>query len=58
MENENNGIPPELSEINFESCQRTPCGHFHCTPCRNFFYSGREIIETHSLSLSVFKNPT
>jgi hypothetical protein len=33
-ENENNVIPPELAETNSDFCQRTPCGQFHCTPCR------------------------
>jgi hypothetical protein len=33
-ENENNVIPPELAEMNSDFCQRTPCGQFHCTPCR------------------------
>ena len=32
--NENNVIPPELAETKSEFCQRTPCGQFHCTPCR------------------------
>jgi hypothetical protein len=32
--NENNVIPPELAEMNFDFCQRTPCRQFHCTPCR------------------------
>jgi hypothetical protein len=33
-ENENNVISPELAEMNSDFCQRTPCGQFHCTPCR------------------------
>jgi hypothetical protein len=33
-ENENNVISPDLAETNSDFCQRTPCGQFHCTPCR------------------------
>jgi hypothetical protein len=56
--NENNGIPPELSEINSEPLSTHSLRTFHCTPCRNFSHSGRETIETHSLSLSDFKHST
>jgi hypothetical protein len=38
----------ELSETKlWTPCQRTPCGQFHCTPCRNSSID-RETIETHS----------
>jgi hypothetical protein len=30
-------------------CQRTPCGRFNCTPCRNPLVPDRETIETNSL---------
>jgi hypothetical protein len=33
-ENENKVTSPNLVETNSESCQCTPCGQFHCTPCR------------------------
>jgi hypothetical protein len=33
-ENENNVIPPDILEMNYDFCQCTPCGQFHCTPCR------------------------
>ena len=57
-ENENNVIPPELSEIKTLNPSthslRTP----HCTPCRNSC-SDRETIETHFLlSLSYFIHST
>jgi hypothetical protein len=33
-ENENKVTSPELAETNSDFCQCTPCGQFHCTPCR------------------------
>jgi hypothetical protein len=50
--NENNGISPELSEINSEPCQRTPCRRFTALLAGTSL-SGRETIETNS-SLSNF----
>jgi hypothetical protein len=32
---ENSVISPEHVETNSDFCQCTPCGRFHCTPCRN-----------------------
>jgi hypothetical protein len=30
-------------------CQRTPCGRFNCTPCKNYRVQDRETIESNSL---------
>jgi hypothetical protein len=52
-------ISPELSEVNSDFCQCTPCGQFNCTPCRKFTHSDRETIETHFLPFfSDFKHST
>jgi hypothetical protein len=55
--NENNGIPPELSEIKLRTFVNA---HLADVPLHSLqeLLSGRETIETHSLSLSDFIHST